>query len=203
MDLAAFLAQLQDRGELPFASPEPLAFQRDAALEQLRLLDERRRLEMAHEPPEFRPDPAIWAARLTARICQFLVFREIPAEQIDADLNAVCPEKAAPGRVYSVDLTLGWLPDLMRRAAAIASADPLVVQLQRLAWEWPLSSAGVGLQITDGGPEPDLEPILANAALLQLYVDRILASGDQTRLHHPVVAAAAQDAALLPDAEDS
>ncbi len=195
MDLAVFLAQIQDSGELPFTSPEPLAFQRTSSVELLESMDERRRLEMAHTPPEFRPDCALWSARLTARICQHLVYREIPAERIEADFQESCPEEPGPAQTYSVDLVLHWLPELLRRASRIASADPLVSQLQRLAWDWPLSSVGIGLDVKES--TPDLTPILENASLRQLYVDRILETADDTRLHHHVFQKMAHDARLL------
>tara|TARA_R110002096_G_scaffold159011_2_gene324576 strand:+ start:9807 stop:10436 length:630 start_codon:yes stop_codon:yes gene_type:complete len=194
MDLAEFLVRLQSTGELPFESTDPIGFVRTSTEHELKRMDERRKLEMAHAAPELDLDSAIWAAKQVARICQFLVYREIPAEQIDADLKPPCPSPKGPSQTYSVDLTMHWLPELLRRAHNIASADPMILPLQRLAWEWPLSSVGIGLQVGESDREPDLGPILESASLLQLYVDRIFTTNDETRLHHPTVAAAVSDA---------
>ncbi len=196
MTLAEFLTRFQDTGEIRFTSPDPVSLdpgEEADAIQQLIAMDERRRLEMAHEPPPFRTEPGIWAARLTYRICQCLVYREIPAERIQVDLQEACPGDPGPARSYSVDLTLFRLPELLQRAASIASADPLLIQLQRLAWEWPLSSVGIPVEVVEGGPEPDLSSIVDQPALLQLYADRVIASQDRTRLHHPAIAAAVRN----------
>ena len=197
MTLAEFLHQTQDTGEIIFDSSEPLALDTTAeadAIQQLLAIDERRRLEVAHEAPRLRVEPATWAAQLMFRVSQFLVYREVPAERIKIDLTEACPGEPGPEQSYSVDLTMHRLPELTLRAIHIASADPLVEQLLRLAWKWPLSSVGVSLDVPSDGPTPDLTAILSNAALKQLYVDRIFTTGDTSRLHDPEIAAAVADA---------
>ncbi|MEM1297030.1 MAG: hypothetical protein AAGH89_16815 [Verrucomicrobiota bacterium] len=194
MDLADFLVRIQENGELPFESTDSLGFVRTSAEQELRKMDERRRLEMAHTPPPLNCEAAIWAARRVARVCQFLVYREIPAEQIEEDFKDACPNQKGASQSYSVDLTMVWLPELLRRAHNIASADPMIIPLQQLAWEWPLSSVGIGLQVQKSEAEPDLTPILGDASLLQLYVDRIIKTQDETRLYHPIIANAVNDA---------
>lgn len=197
MTLAEFLRQLQDSGDLVFDSAEPLNLDSAAeadAIQQLLALDERRRLEMPGAAPRLRVEPALWAARVVFRACQFLVCREAPAARVEADLREPCPGQPGPEQTYSVDLVLRRLPDLIKRASHIAEADPLVEQLLALAWNWPLSSVGIALEISPGAAEPDLSPILADASLRQLYVDRILATGDDSRLHRPKIRAAVENA---------
>lgn len=194
MDLAQFLHRVQENGELPFDSTDPIGFTRTSTERELLKMDERRKLDMAHSPPELDFEAAIWAAQRVARICQLLVYREISAEQVKEDLIDNCPSENGPSQTYSVDLTMVWLPELLRRAHSIASADPLILPLQRMAWDWPLSSVGIGLQVTDFESAPDLSPILAAPSLLQLYVDRILKNKDDTRLYHPTISAAVADA---------
>jgi len=197
MTLAKFLTAYQTSGEIRFVQFDPVQLDPSGeadAIQQLLAMDERRRLEMAHEAPTFRTEPGLWAARLVYRICQCLVFRQIPAERIAVDLQEPCPGDPGPSQIYSVDLTLCRLPELLTRAAGISSADPLLIQLQRLAWEWPLSSVGIPLEITEGGPEPELTTIQEQPSLRQLYIDRVLATRDPSRLHNPEVAAAVKDA---------
>lgn len=197
MQLANFLRQLQDSGEIVFdsnAPPNLEATEEADAIQQLLELDKRRRLELAHEAPRLRVDAAMWAARLMFRISQFLVYREIPAKQIEADLGEACPGEPDDEQIYSADLILWRLPELTQRAIQIASSDPLVQQLLKLAWEWPLSSVGIALEVPENGPEPNLAPVLDNPALCQLYVDRILAAKDTSRLHHPEVVNAISNA---------
>lgn len=197
MNLAGFLISLQDTGQIAIDSMDPPALDPASeaqAIQQLLTLDERRRLEMAHEPPPMRTEPALWGATMLYRICQFLVFREIPARVIERDLAVPCPGERNASQVYSVDLTLHRLPELLVRAARIASADPLVRRMQRLAWEWPLSSVGIAVDVPAEGPEPDVAAILSQPSLLQLYVDRILQTKDRSRLYHPAVSAAVRNA---------
>ena len=97
-------------------------------------------------------------------------------------LSQPCPGPIDPATIYSVDLTLRWLPDLLTLARAAATRDVLVDELLRLAREWPLSSVG----IKDlPGSEPGA--IVEHPSLLQLYVDRIIARRDKSRLGHPAV----------------
>ncbi len=200
MTLAEFLHAFYETGEILFTSEDPLTLEptdEADAIQQFIAMDERRRFEMAHEPPPFRSEPGLWAARLTYRICQCLVYRQIPAERIQADLREPCPGEPGPAQTYSVDLTFCRLPELLQRSASIASADPLLIALQRLAWDWPLSSVGIPVEVIDGGPEPDLSAILKQPSLFQLYLDRIFAKQDRSRLYHPQVAAAAAEAVGL------
>ena len=65
---------------------------------------------------------------------------------------------------------------------AVASGDPLLHQLLMLGRGWPLSSVGVP------GVDPvDVESFLGHFGLRQLYVDRIIARQDVTRLGNPLV----------------
>ena len=91
---------------------------------------------------------ATWAVALFYRSCQFLMFRDIPAEIIDETLRTPCPRPMGPAVVYSVDLIFQHLPRLLALARGLAPADPLVLGLRRIAKEWPFSSVGD----QDGGP---------------------------------------------------
>jgi len=62
-------------------------------------------------------------------------------------------------------------------------------ELLVLAREWPLSSAG----IRDVGPV-DVKAFIGHSGLRQLYIDRIIAYGDVTRLNEPMVELAARHA---------
>ncbi|MFT5465241.1 MAG: hypothetical protein ACI8UO_000329 [Verrucomicrobiales bacterium] len=193
MTIAEFLNQLQDSGEVLFKSPEPPELDSPSeaeAIQQLLALDQRRRLEAAHEAPRLRIESALWAARLMFRVCQFLVYRSLPASLIETDLREPCPGNRDAEQAWSVDLVLSRLPEFTQRAVQIAEADPLVQQMLLLAWEWPLSSVGIPLDVSEDGPVPDLTTILSQPTLQALYVDRIFETGDTSRLHDPEIRAA-------------
>jgi hypothetical protein len=78
---------------------------------------------------------------------------------------------------WSVDLVLRHLPRLFQMARHLSNADPLVQQMKQIAAAWPLSSAGI-----TGLENLQLDFFIAQPALRRLYADRVLASGDVSRL---------------------
>ncbi|MBM4077860.1 MAG: hypothetical protein FJ267_19700 [Planctomycetes bacterium] len=84
--------------------------------------------------------------------------------------------------VYSVDLVFRFLPDLVRIVKGMNSSDPLLERLKEWGRQWPLSSVSIpDLLVTE------IEPILADRCLSQLYADRIIESGSTDRLNDPRV----------------
>ena len=157
--------------------------------EAVRELDGAARLELAFEPPALDPAAGAWALMRLYRACQALVFREIDASAVSHALGAPCPLPPSPAVCYSADLSLRYLPDVLSLARGIAPEDPLVAGLTVLAKAWPLSSVGVG-----GLDAADPAAFIDHAGLRQLYVDRIMERGDVSRLRHPIVRAAVQEA---------
>lgn len=80
----------------------------------------------------------------------------------------------SPSHHLSADLTLRYLPQVLRRARGLDPSDPLVVQLENELRQWPLSGvlADIGL--------PPLGPLDfgGHPGLLLLYAER-LASNDR------------------------
>jgi hypothetical protein len=162
----------------------------DEAVEALESLDRQARLELAFEGPGLDLRAATWAANQLYRTCQLLVFRDGEPGAIRQALSAAGPEPVTPEVVYSVDLTFRYLPDLMTLARAAASeGDPLVDTLLGLARAWPLSSVGM----RDVG-EVNVDAFRGHPALRQLYIDRIIARRDLSRLADPRVREAVREA---------
>ena len=191
MSLRPFLIALQETGHVRVAVPgEPADMDEREIAEILADLDRQARLESAFEAPRLSRPAATWAAGLLYRGCQFLVFREAAPDIIHRVLSVPCPEPVTPEVVYSVDLTLRYLPDLMTLArAAAAENDPLVAELLVMARTWPLSSVGM----RDVG-EVDVRPFIEHRALRQLYVDRIISRRDVGRLAESRVREAVREA---------
>ena len=142
-----------------------------------------------HSPPICQAT-AVWGAERFYRACQFLVVRDCSAEAIAAELTLARPKAAASASAaYSVDLTWRFLPDLLKLASGLASDDPLVTQLRRWAVEWPLSSVGV-----PNLGEVDVSGFLDDPCLRTLYIDRIIARRDRTRLTNERVRDAVREA---------
>jgi hypothetical protein len=177
------------------------------AAESVLIECERRfRLEMPGEAPAFSMSAAMWGAEMTYLACQCVAFREIDEAELDSRLSRpfVGPEDASAH--YSVDLTFRLLPDLYHRARSASRNDPLVARLQLWADAWPLSSVGVPEATREDAPaDPKrIKLILEHPSLRTLYVDRIIARKDLSRLSDPrvrelVTAAIGLHEELAPD----
>jgi hypothetical protein len=184
-----FLEQLFTTGEVTVV-PSGAAFEMSSEvnLEILRF-DRSARLEMAGEAPELDLSVARWAAQLLAESARLTVARDLGPQHVARIFARGCSEPRSAEVDYSADLFLRYLPDLIRLVERLAAEDPLATRLRKLAEEWPLSSVGVaGLSVAA------IEPFIEQPGLRQLYVDRILATGDLSRLSDPRVALAARAA---------
>jgi hypothetical protein len=177
VDLAGFLKSLAEEGRA-VVPPEPLGnTSDDDAFSALRSLDEFARNELALDAPQFSAGAALWAARLFYQLCQFTVCRDIGEDRITEVCSASCPEPRGPEVDWSADLVLRHLPRLFQLARHLSNADPLVRQMKLIAAAWPLSSVGIA-----GLENLHLDSFIGHPALRRLYADRILASGDLSRV---------------------
>jgi hypothetical protein len=191
MSVAAFLTELFEHGRVKVPRPV-MAIPPDDLQRAERVLREQEsvlRLEFPGSPPELAMPAALWAATSYYRACQLAVYRDLDAGAIDELMSAPCPDSRPPtpdsrsaARHWSVDLVFRFLPDLVKHASAASQQDPLVEKLRGWAGEWPLSSVGMA----NVAPQHE-EEIATHPGLLQLYVDRIMAKKDWTRLTHPAV----------------
>jgi hypothetical protein len=183
--LARFVAALAAEGRAVVLAA-PLEEDYRGARAALAAVDAAAREELGLEAPPFAPAAALWAARLCYQLCQFTVCRDLGEEHIQAACARPCPEPRGPATEWSVDLTLRHLPRLFQLAHHLSHADPLLQHMRRLAAAWPLSSVGIA-SLDPLLPEA-MDPVLVHPALRRLYVDRVLARGDLSRLRDPRVA---------------
>lgn len=161
----------------------------------LHRLDGLVRLELPPGAPDLSLPAARWGALMLYRGSQFLVHREAGAADVQRTLRLRCPESLSASVLYSVDLTLRYLPDLVTRARSRSPGDPLVAELSSLARAWPLSSVGVRFESSPSASAAEasqvpsqalsaeaLRTIAQHPCLRQLYVDRILEQQDTTRI---------------------
>ncbi|PTX99870.1 hypothetical protein DB346_18850 [Verrucomicrobia bacterium LW23] len=189
MELASFLTILLERGVARvgtgfFATPA-----RDADAERIvEDMDFFARANCPGTAPPLDVKAAVWAAALLYRACQFLHARELDMDIIAPAMREPCPcPPELPATIYSVDLTLRYLPDVLRIAAKLAEDDPFLPLLHALARDWPLSGVGCATitpAAADAGAPAarSLDAVLGNAALAALYRDRIITWNDKARL---------------------
>lgn len=175
-ELGGFLKSLAEEGR-GIVSAGVLSGEFASAEAALSQLNDLAGAELGLEVPEFSPEAALWAARLLYQLCQFTVCRDLGEEQIKQACAVPCPAARTPGVDWSVDLTLRHLPRLHQLARQLSDADPLVQKMREIAVAWPLSSVGMprlsGFQ---------LDSFIEHPGLRRLYADRILATGDESRL---------------------
>ena len=181
MQLSTFLTTLFTEGKV-VATGELSGFEPDdlqAAEKVLRQFYEEDALEMPSQAPAFHPEAALCAAQYMYNAVQLIVHRDLDAEAVEKHLPAL-PEPASPDVIYSVDLTLRYLPELFGLAKGLSPLDIVVSKLKETATYWRFSSVGVELE-----GEYALENILGHVSLKYAYADRILAKKDKNRARHP------------------
>ncbi len=191
MSYAGFLESLFESGCVRVAFPLPLsATGVDAGNAVLCAFEQRWRCELPAGIPPYEPTSAGWAGTQLFRACQLLVFRDLGEAEVHELLaSSNAPNPKCPTAVYNVDLTFRFLPDLFKLANAHSANDPLVGHLRSWARTWPLSSVGI--------PDPapwEAESFREYGGLLAMYVDRIIAADDTSRLRQPQVAEAVRAA---------
>ncbi|HEV3338956.1 MAG TPA: hypothetical protein VG125_01325 [Pirellulales bacterium] len=188
VSLRCFLSSLAETGRVQVAEPEaPLEQVQGEADELLAVYDRLARDQLAFAAPRFVPAVARWAAELMYRGCQLLVFRRLDARAVQTALSVTCPQPLSADAIYSADLLLRYLGDLLRMARAVADRDVLVAELLRLGGQWPLSSIGAAKIDPNQLDLRAVDLVMADRCLRQLYIDRVITHRDLSRLDHRVV----------------
>ena len=154
----------------------------DDVLRMLVILEQDYRLELPGTPPALHPQAMIHGALTVYRVSSFLVHRDADPEVARRIISEPWSQPTSPEVCYSVDLTMRFLPDLIRLAKAASASDPIIDDLKRLACEWALSSVGIA-----DLPPANIAPFWENDCLARLYVDRIFAVKDRSRLENASV----------------
>lgn len=189
--LAEFLAELFRSSRVHVSALEAFTSdERQNAVQVLTEFEATFRAHLPQTPPPLCKATALWAAERFYRACQCLIFRDLSAEAIAAELTAAIPAIATPtSTAYSVDLTWRFVPDLLKLAGGLSSDDPLISQLRQWAIEWPLSSVGVP-QLG----EVNVASFMDDPCLRAMYVDRIIVHRDVSRLKDDRVRDAVREA---------
>ncbi|MBC9930215.1 hypothetical protein [Chitinophaga qingshengii] len=183
MNLSSFVTTLVRDGQVT-VSAVVHPFSNDDLRETRNVLTDYYQHDLADMPgqaPAFDGNTALGAAGFIYRAAQLIKLRQIDDAGI-AQLLPEYPGAASPEAVYSADLCLRYLPDLLSMAKNLAPADPLVQRLTETAARWPFSSTGTNIC-----PTAPVAVITEHPSLLQAYTDRIIASKDAGRCNDVTV----------------
>ncbi|NLU91625.1 hypothetical protein [Chitinophaga sp. Ak27] len=183
MNLSAFINHLVREGQIAVVDDlSPLLPAASAgALEALIDFYHHDKLEMFATPPEFDPDAALWAATYIYQGVRLIMLRTIQPDKVLPGLSPYTGDINASS-IYSADLCLRYLPDLLCLTRKLDAQDALVMHIRETAMQWPFSSTGMQL-----AAKGSLTGIISSPALLQAYADRIVVTRDYPRCGVPAV----------------
>ena len=174
MELGTFITGLLNDGTV-VVPEEIIPFKQEELEEAGKILQELYEFKLADAPanaPSFSAKAALWAASYLYRTIQFILCRDLGEEKIEEHLIEFEGEKDARA-VYSADLMLNYLHDLIRLSKNLSPDDPLVLKLQKTAADWPFSSAGTQIDA-----DANFDIILNDPCLKILFADRIILTKD-------------------------
>ena len=148
----------------------------------LSVFEQEYRQELPATPPPVCLPAARWAATMFYRACQFVAFRDADEEIMARTMTVACPHGDPPSVHYSVDLTFRYLPSLVKSGAKCFATGSATDASCPWAVEWPLSSVGMAVS----GPV-QIGPWARDPCLVGMYVDRVIACCDVSRLTDPQV----------------
>ncbi|HMO15086.1 MAG TPA: hypothetical protein PKD64_13300 [Pirellulaceae bacterium] len=168
-----FLRQLFEEGAIELIAPhEPSPKEIDEGIGFAESFEQGYRQELAGTPPIFSPEPFSWAALNFYRAAQFILYRDINAEIINAELTRSEKPYVNHSAIYSVDLVFRFLPDLLSFARREGNDDPVEKRIVEWLKDWPLSNAGTPTESFSDHP-----------TLCRMYADRLIAKlGDRLEL---------------------
>ncbi|MFN8397371.1 MAG: hypothetical protein U0176_22300 [Bacteroidia bacterium] len=133
--------------------------------------------------PEYHAVAAVWAAGYLYRAIQYLLIRELEAATMDTYLMPYPGDRSAEA-AYSADLCLRSLPRVHALARSLSPQDPLVLNMQETARQWPFS--GVGIVQEEEAMIPD------HPSLRLAFADRVIAARDRQLSRNPGLNASIQ-----------
>lgn len=139
-------------------------------------------LNFPFKPPAFEKEAAIWAAKTVYLTAQLIVYRKQSEQELFRTLPAFDKEITAGG-ILSADLYLRFLPQLKIFLHKLDPEDSIIPILDKILHRFPYAAVGTSIVARD----QDLQPIVHNPCMLQLYTDRVIARADLKKALHPLI----------------
>lgn len=126
-------------------------------------------LDYPQEVPEYNAQAALWAAQTVYTAAQLLLYRS----QNEQDIAGMFPAydgSITASAILSADLSLRFLPHLLRQLELIDPDDRLIPVLEKVLQQWHYSA----VQPTSTFKKEQIEVVTNNKCLHQLYINRII-----------------------------
>lgn len=127
-------------------------------------------LDFPYSVPVYDKNAALWGAKLCYVAAQLILYRQNKKEELE-ELTPKYTGEMNASTILSADLCLRFVPQMMFHLKAMDPEDSLIPLLQNTLNTWHYSNVANG----QNGTEVDVQKILENPCLKQLYVDRIIA----------------------------
>jgi hypothetical protein len=127
-------------------------------------------LDYPATPPVFDAAAALWGAKTVYTAAQLLLYRKQQSKELPLLVQEYTGNQTAAA-ILSADLCLRFLPDILEQARRIDPEDALVIVLEARLMRWHYS----GIACYTHKEPPDMKVVFSNAALRQLYADRVIA----------------------------
>ena len=137
-------------------------------------------LNHPYTPPAFHPQAALWAATLVYRSAQLLLFREQAGKELE-NLIQPFPIQVDASAALSADLTLRFMPYIVKELDLIDPDDILLEILGEVLKSWPYSLADS--ELINDFDEPS--GLFTDDTLRTLFATRVLKSKNKHWLKHP------------------
>lgn len=120
-------------------------------------------------PPPFEKEAASWSSKILFHAAQLVMYREHSGETLESFFPTFTPPKSAAA-IITADLSFRYLSSILKYLEQIDIEDELIQILKNILTEWHYS----GLLSDNDLEVDDLELIISNNCLKNLYVDRII-----------------------------
>jgi MoxR-vWA-beta-propeller ternary system domain bpX4 len=137
-------------------------------------------LNAPNNAPLFDAKAAVWAAKMIYTACQLILYRENKEDELPS-LFPSFDHAINAGTIFSADLCLRFLPQVITETKHIDPDDKLINILEAILKQWHFSSIGYNLKTAD----LNFEIIFGNECLQKLYVDRVIEKKDTAKAALP------------------